>query len=126
VRLLLDTHVFLWWLQDSPRLGPEARRAIANPKSIVHVSAASIWEVSIKAALGRLELERARLEDEVVANGFIDLPIQAKHAWQAGQLPLRHDDPFDRMLIAQARIEALTLVTKDPAFRKYEVALLPA
>jgi PIN domain nuclease of toxin-antitoxin system len=125
VRLLLDTHAFLWWLQDDERLSASARRAIGDSASVVHVSAASIWEASIKAAIGKLRTD-ANLPDEVPASGFVELPVRASHAWQAGRLPRHHDDPFDRLLVAQAKLEDLTVVTHDATFRKYGVPVLPA
>jgi PIN domain nuclease of toxin-antitoxin system len=126
LRLLLDTHAFLWWLQDSPRLGREARRAVADTQSIVHVSAASVWELAVKTALGKLRVDGIDIPDEIAANGFVELPVGSRHAWHAGGLPRHHDDPFDRILIAQAQLEELTLVTHDPAFGKYKVPVLSA
>lgn len=123
MRLLLDSHVFLWWLADDGRLSAAARAAIVDSRSIVHISAATIWELAIKAALGRLDTGGADLAEEIAANGFVELPISARHAAAAGALPRHHDDPFDRMLIAQARTEELVLVTRDRAFRAYEVAI---
>ncbi len=126
MRLLLDTHAFLWWLEDNPRLGRDARTRIGDPKSIVHVSAATVWELAIKMALGKLRVDRADLPDEITANGFVELPIGSRHAARAGALPRHHDDPFDRMLIAQAQVEELTLLTQDPAFGQYDVAVVSA
>ena len=126
MRLLLDTQAFLWWLQDHPRLGREARRLISDRRSIVHVSAASIWELSIKKALGKLRVDRSDLPDEIGASGFVELPITSQHAWRADSLPRHPDDPFDRMLIAQAQLEELTLVSHDLALEKYGVPVLPA
>ncbi len=126
MRLLLDTHVYLWWLVDDPRLGERARGVLADPAIIVHVSAATIWEISIKYALGRLEIEEADLVAEITANGFVELPVAAAHAWHAGQLPQHHDDPFDRLLIAQALREQLHLVTADTAIADYDVRTMPA
>lgn len=123
MRLLLDSHAYLWWLANDARLPAAARAAIADSRSIVHVSAATIWELAIKAALGRLDTGGADLTDEIAANGFVELPITARHATEAGALPHHHDDPFDRMLIAQALSEELVLVTRDRAFRAYEVAI---
>jgi PIN domain nuclease of toxin-antitoxin system len=125
VRLLLDSHAFFWWLADDPKLSAKARQAIADPASVVHVSAATVWELSIKAALGKLDLDGADLVRELEANDFVELPITALHSQGAANLPHHHNDPFDRILIAQARIEGLTIVTRDPAFHAYEVALLP-
>ena len=125
MKLLLDSHTFLWWLAEDPKLGAGARQAVADPSSIVHVSAATLWELSIKAALGKLDLDGADLVEEIEENGFVELPMTARHSLAAATLPRHHDDPFDRMLIAQARIEGLTIVTRDPAFCDYEVGLLP-
>lgn len=120
--LLLDTHVFLWWRADDRRLKPGARKAIAEAP-LVYVSAASAWEASIKAALGRLALPAPFLEG-VLASGFKELPITIAHAEAAGALPPLHTDPFDRMLVAQARLERLVLVTHDPAIQAYDVKVL--
>jgi PIN domain nuclease of toxin-antitoxin system len=126
VRLLLDTHALLWWLGDDPTLSRGAREAIADPDALVHVSAASVWECAIKATLGKLDLGGADLAAEIPVNGFEELPISARHALTAGALPRHHDDPFDRMLVAQARLEELVLVTRDPAFAAYGVSTLSA
>jgi PIN domain nuclease of toxin-antitoxin system len=126
MKLLLDTHAFLWWLSDDATLSPMAREAIIDPDSLVHVSAATVWEMAIKAHLGRLDAGSADMVYEITANGFVELPMTARHAHTAGWLPRHHDDPFDRMLIAQAQTEALTIVTRDTAFQQYDVVLLPA
>ena len=123
MRLLLDTHALLWWLADEG-LTDQARDAIADPDNFVMVSAASAWEISIKKALGKLSAPDD-LEQQVDEGGFAPLPISIAHGLAAGQLPRHHDDPFDRMLIAQAFGEALTIVTHDKRFSDYEVALLP-
>jgi PIN domain nuclease of toxin-antitoxin system len=119
VRLLLDTHVLLWWLVDDRKLGKTAREIIANPNNDVHVSTASVWEAAIKAALGRLEVELDDLEEAIVRNGFRPLPIGFRHAVTAGRLPSVHRDPFDRMLVAQARVEELRIVSHDRVFERY-------
>jgi len=124
VRLLLDTHVVLWWLADEG-LTPWAREAIADPANLAVVSAASAWEISIKKALGRLSAPDD-LEQQVHAGGFLPLAISIAHATAAGQLARHHDDPFDRMLIAQAFAEGLTIVTRDKRFDDYGVPLLAA
>ena len=124
MKLLLDSHAYLWWLADDQRLGVRARKAITDPTNAVLVSAATIWEIAIKAALGRLDLHDADVVAEIAANRFIELPITAAHAAAAAALPRHHDDPFDRMLIAQAQIEHLRCVTRDPAFSAYRVATL--
>ena len=124
MRLLLDTHAYPWWLDDNPRLIPAAREAIASQRALVHVSAATIWEISIKAHLGRIELRNPDLAAEIEANHFLELPILARHAQHAGMLPRHHDDPFDRMLLAQAELEKLVLVTHDRRLAAYGIALL--
>lgn len=124
MRLLLDTHVYLWWLADDANLSEEARLAIADTRSVVHVSAASLWEASIKEALGRLDLGGSDLAEEIAANGFVELPVTAIHASAAAHLPPHHEDPFDRMLVAQARLEGLTLVTSGERLSAYDVPLL--
>jgi PIN domain nuclease of toxin-antitoxin system len=122
VRLLLDTHVFLWWRERSPRLEEEALRAIAGA-DVVLVSAASAWEIAIKSALGKLRLP-GPLEPAVEESGFSRLPIEFRHAAAVEALPPHHGDPFDRMLIAQALVEGLTLVTHDRHFDPYRVPVL--
>jgi len=119
VRLLLDTHVLLWWLADDRKLGKTAREIIANPNNDVHVSTASVWEAAIKVALGSLEVELDDLEEAIVRNGFRPLPIGFRHAVTAGRLPSVHRDPFDRMLVAQANVEELRIVSHDQVFEGY-------
>lgn len=126
MRLLLDTHVLLWWLNNDDRLGTKARSTMADAQALVHVSAASIWEASIKAQMGRLDLGQYNLAEEAGADGFTELPISSAHAWRAGWLPLHHRDPFDRLLVAQSEIEQLTLVTADPALEPYGIPILSA
>jgi len=123
VRLLLDTRALLWWLADEG-LSSQTRDAIADPANLVAVSAASAWEIAIKKALGKLTAPDD-LEQQVHAGGFVPLPINIAHGIAAGQLPRHHDDPFDRMLIAQALAEGLTIVTRDKRFEDYGVALMP-
>ncbi|WP_259331681.1 type II toxin-antitoxin system VapC family toxin [Pseudomonas sp. FW300-N2A2] len=121
----MDTHAFLWWLSDDPSLGADARQMIGEPRNQVLVSAASIWEISIKQAKGMLEAPEdleALVEDE----GFTKLPISLFHGQQAGKLPEIHRDPFDRMLIAQAQAEGLELVTADGIIPQYGVRVVSA
>ena len=125
MRLLADTHAYLWWLGDDPALSSKARKAMAEPAAIVHVSAASIWEISIKTSLGKLEIDGDPVS-EIWKNGFVELPMSAEHADRAGQLPRHHDDPFDRMLIAQAQLEDLVLVSRDAKLNAYGVSMLLA
>ncbi|HUY63123.1 MAG TPA: type II toxin-antitoxin system VapC family toxin [Acidimicrobiales bacterium] len=122
--LLLDTHILLWWLSDDPLLPTAARQAIASSDNEVLVSAATAWEIAIKRTAGRLDAPDDLLE-AVEANDFETLPITAAHALAAGALPPHHSDPFDRMLIAQARAESLTLISIDNRFTQYDVTLLP-
>ena len=124
MRILLDTHILLWWLADDPLLPGEAAAAIADGDTDVVVSAATAWEISIKKAVGRLEVPDD-LMDALAANEFGTLAITADHAITTGQLPPHHSDPFDRMLIAQAQTEGLTLVSVDSRFSEYDVDLLP-
>jgi PIN domain nuclease of toxin-antitoxin system len=124
VNLLLDSHAFLWWLAEDPKLGTAARQTIADPGSIVHISAATVWELSIKAALGKLDLDGADLVEEIEANDFVELPMTARHAATAATLPRHHEDPFDRMLIAQAQVEGLKIITRDLVFGAYGISVL--
>ena len=125
MRLLLDAHVLLWWLADAPSLGEEARKGISAPGSSVFVSAATAWEISIKQALGKLDAP-SDLVRQLESNRFEPLPITVSHAYAAGALPRHHDDPFDRMLVAQAGAEGLTLVTRNPRIGLYGVDTLAA
>jgi PIN domain nuclease of toxin-antitoxin system len=124
VKLLLDAHALLWWLADDRRLGRAARAAIADPSNVVLVSAATTWEVEIKAALGRIEPRDLDVVAEVAGSSFIELPISARHARHAARLPRHHGDPFDRILIAQTQLEDLTCVSRDPLFVAYDLPLL--
>jgi PIN domain nuclease of toxin-antitoxin system len=124
VKALLDAHILLWWLSADPSLPPLAQAAIADPDVEVLVSAATAWEIAIKRAAGRLEAPDDLL-GALEANDFDSLSITAAHALAAGGLPDHHADPFDRMLIAQARTEGLTLISVDGRFPHYDVDLLP-
>ncbi len=121
-RLLLDTHVFLLWKANDRRLGLPIRNAIASADA-VFISAATAWEASIKIALGRLSIPET-IEAGVEQSGFQKLPILFSHAEAAGSLPAHHQDPFDRMLVAQAIVENLTLVTHDRRMARYSVPIL--
>lgn len=124
MNLLLDTHILLWWLAADPLLPEAARTAVAWPENEVFVSAATAWEIAIKQSVGRLEAPDDLLE-VLQDNDFATVDITPTHALEAGALPLHHTDPFDRMLIAQARRERMTLVSVDKRFPLYEVQLLP-
>ena len=124
MNLLLDTHVFLWWIDDAPELGRAARDAIADPEALVLISAASAWEIALKAALGRIRIHPDDVGRGIDESGFTELPVRAEHGLAAGALPPHHRDPFDRMLVAQARHEGLTLVTRDRRIEPYDVKVL--
>jgi len=121
LRLLLDTNAFVWWVADSPRLGERARTAIDFGD--VWVSAVTGFEVATKRALGKLRFD-GDIAKEVQRNGFQPLEVGLEHAVEAGELPLHHRDPFDRILIAQARLEQMILVTSDAMFDRYDVQVL--
>ena len=123
MNLLLDTHVLLWWLDDPNRIAEPARHAIANGRNTVLVSAASVLEIRIKEATQKLRCDEA-IEAHVEACRFNALPITLAHAFAMKSLPLLHKDPFDRILVVQAREEGLTLVTKDTLLEGYGVPIL--
>ncbi len=125
MKLLLDTHVLIWALENNPTLSNQARDAIIDGENIVFISAASTWEISIKKAMGKLKTPD-NLHDEIDLHRFTALNINFEHSDLAGKLPLIHKDPFDRMLIAQAMIEKLTLVSRDKLFTQYDISLLEA
>jgi PIN domain nuclease of toxin-antitoxin system len=124
MNLLLDTHVLLWWLNDS-KMTQAAQQSISDPHNVVYVSAASVWEISIKQAIGKLELEADILE-AIETEGFAELAITGAHGLKAGQLPPYHHDPFDRMLIAQAQSESMSVVTRDKRFPQYNLPIVAA
>ena len=121
MRILLDTHVVIWWDLGAP-LSPEAHRAILEADE-VYVSAVSAWEVAIKSALGKIRATRS-IEMVTQDNGFIELPILMRHAEEVRALPDVHRDPFDRLLVGQALVEGLTVVTRDQALKGYGAPLL--
>ena len=118
--LSLDTHTFLWWLDDPRLLSEAARKAIGDGKNTVYVSAAVAWEIAIKRSLGKLDAPDD-IEAAMLANRFLPLPITVPHALAVQKLPEHHRDPFDRLLIAQAREEGFKLVSRDPAIPRYGV-----
>lgn len=120
MNLLLDTHILLWWLDNSSHLTQKTKSLISDIDNIIFVSSASIWEISIKAALNKLQIPN-NLAESISACSFEELTITHIHANKAGSLPTIHNDPFDRMLIAQAQFEKLHLVTHDSIFKKYDV-----
>lgn len=124
-RLLLDTHTFLWWLQNNPRLGSRARELISETSNEIYVSAASLWEISIKKSLGKLQAPDG-LDSAVGDEGFAALPISLFHAERAGALAPLHRDPFDRMLVAQSQAEGLEILSADSELARYGVKVINA
>jgi PIN domain nuclease of toxin-antitoxin system len=125
VRLLLDTNAVLWWLAEHPKLGSAARRQIEELDTMVYVSAVSAVEIGIKKSIGKLRAPDD-FEEQIAVDGFTALPITLRHGLAVGELPLLHRDPFDRLLVAQARCESLTLVTADRKLTQYDVPTLDA
>ena len=129
MRLLLDTHVFLWCAMDSGRLPQNVRDAVEDPGNDVYVSSAAAWEIAIKFDLGKLPLPTSPVlwtPSRIEKLGFKELPVSVDHACAVSSLPAHHADPFDRLMIAQAQLEGLTLVTADKAVLTYPVKLLDA
>ena len=118
MRLLLDTHIFLWAVQGNASLKPRVRRMMEAAEQ-VYVSAASIWEIAVKSRLGKIEASAINLVEAIEESGFLELPVRALHAVGVAELPLYHTDPFDRLLISQAMAEPLRLVTVDTVLRQY-------
>ena len=126
MQYLVDTHVLLWWITSDKRLSAKARAIIRSHRNTIYWSVASSWEVSIKYALGRLSFEEPPedlLPSELHRNHIETLPILNEHAFLAGQLPAHHKDPFDRMLVAQARIESLGVISNDSKYKLYDIEL---
>ena len=127
MKILLDTHCWLWWFLAPERMSERAKEIIAEPRNELFLSAASAWEIAIKCGLGKLSLPsppEQYVPDRMSLQGMQALPIHHSHALQVAVLPKHHSDPFDRLLIAQAQMERLTLMTADPQFRPYAVDLL--
>lgn len=127
MKLLLDTHVLIWWLQDSDRIRARARAAIEDGANEVYVSAASAWEIAIKAGRGKLHVPPTVgrwLPRELERNGFLALPIALLHALTVADLPPHHSDPFDRILLAQAKVEGMHLVSADEQMAAYDIAIV--
>lgn len=118
MRVLLDTHIYIWWLQDHPHLSVLARERIVSATEI-YVSSASIWEAAIKIGIGKLDASIDALAEQIGLNGFNELPVTASHAVRLATLPLLHRDPFDRILVAQAMCEPLRLLTADAQVARY-------
>jgi PIN domain nuclease of toxin-antitoxin system len=125
VALLLDTHAFLWWVEDSPRLSRKARAAIGKPEETCYLSLGSCWEMAIKISLGRLKIEGSVdrfIAEHMAASGMQPLPVRLPHLARVATLPFHHRDPFDRLLAAQALVEDLTVVSTDPVFKRYGIS----
>lgn len=125
MRLLIDTHLLLWAAGQSARLSPQARGLIADPDNELLFSAASLWEIAIKAGLGRpgFSVDVARLRRSLLTNGYDELAITGEHAVAVMGLPMIHKDPFDRLLLAQGMVEDITLLTSDPVMTQYPVSV---
>ena len=124
MNLLIDTHVLLWAVDNDPSLSPAARAAITDGRNIVFVSAATAWEIAIKKALGKLQAPTDTYLEELRHHRFTPLDITTEHALTVETLPPHHADPFDRMLVAQAQVEKLTLVTRDVRLHAYSVPII--
>ena len=125
MNLLLDTHVLLWWLDDPTFLSEQALISIKDPNNEVIVSVVSAWEIAIKKTLGKLEAPD-NLKQMIGDAGFMLMPINYEHVWEVQDLPFHHDDPFDRLLVAQTKVENLMLVTRDSRMGAYKIAILNA
>jgi len=127
MKLLLDSHAFIWWDENPSRLGPAANRACFDPANELVLSVASVWEIQIKVMLGKLGLRkplRQMLADQVVQNGLEVLPVNLEHALRLDSLPSLHKDPFDRLLVSQALVDGCSLVTHDQAIAQYPVPVI--
>ena len=127
MKLLLDTHAFLWWIMDDPKLSPQAADAIQGSDNDIYVSVASAWEIAIKAGLGKLKLPdtpKRFVPRQLAANNFLVLPINLDHGLAVQDLPLHHRDPFDRLLVTQSQIEKMPIVTDDGLIKRYGVKVL--
>lgn len=127
MKALLDTHAFLWWNTNDRRLSSAARAFIADGRNEVFVSAASAWEIAIKVARGRLDLPSTPAQyvaERLRSNGFSPLPIQMSHALEVYRLPFHHNDPFDRLLVAQSQLEKLPLLSGDEEIGRYDIELI--
>ncbi len=121
---LLDTHILLWWLCNSPRLSTQIQKLIADPSNEIYISPASVWEASIKRTLGKLEFDNEELLTAIDSSGFREIAVTVRHGLIAGGLPRYHEDPFDRMLIAQAQVEGFSIITHDAKFKHYNVPII--
>lgn len=123
MRLLIDTHVLLWQLADDQRFKKRWRTVLEDDATQIFVSDVSLWEIVVKVRTGRLSIDIEEVEEEVVAFGYLPLAIKRVHIRELKRLPLVHRDPFDHLLLAQARVEGLTMLSDDREFRRFDVAL---
>ncbi len=124
MKALLDTHTFLWWITDDPQLSPEAQEIIKNVENTIYLSAASGWEIAIKARLGKIKLPenfKVFLFEQMSINSILELPVKMNHALHTFVLPNYHRDPFDRLLVSQSQLEILPIITADPQITRYKV-----
>ncbi len=119
MRILLDTHIFVWWLANDRKLPKKAEPFILDPDNEIHVSAASVWEIAIKQALGQIQVDPSLLVASIPDCGFRELPVTSRHAIETGKLPPHHRDPFDRLLVAQSLIEPMYLLTHNRQLTDY-------
>ena len=127
MRALLDTHAFLWWNMNAPELSPRAREVIADGRNEIYLSAASAWEIAIKASCGKLALPAAPEQyvgERLILHRFLALPVEVSHALRVYALPDIHRDPFDRLLVAQSQMERMPILTADDQIRRYEVEVI--
>ncbi|MFN4253915.1 MAG: type II toxin-antitoxin system VapC family toxin [Saprospiraceae bacterium] len=126
MKLLLDTHALIWFLNGDTQLSSTAQSAIESPENQSFVSIAAVWEIAVKNSLGKLALNRpfAELRHQIQMNGFEIMPIRFEHAQRVNQMPFHHRDPFDRIMLAQALTDALTIISRDPLFEPYGVDLV--
>jgi PIN domain nuclease of toxin-antitoxin system len=123
MKLLLDTHTLIWWFSEPLRLKNQVISMLQQAENMVFVSAATMWEIAIKKKLGRLDIDTGELLSAMQINNFTDLPITIVHSLYAGSLPLHHDDPFDRMLVAQAVLDDMLLITHDKRLKNYDASV---
>ena len=123
MKLLLDTHILLWWLTHDPKLSQAETAIITDPDNLVFVSAATAWEIAVKKMIGKLEAPDD-LPIALAANSFLELPITIEHSQKLYKLPLHHHDPFDRIMVAQAMSEDLTLMTRDAKIAIYDIKII--
>jgi PIN domain nuclease of toxin-antitoxin system len=123
MKVLLDTHAVIWWLADDPNLTETQRKAIQDKRNTCYISAATIWEISIKKGLGKLSIDPGYL-DQLRSEGFVELAVSWKHSQAIQDLPLYHRDPFDRILVVQAQLEGMSLVSGDETIKKYDLTII--